>query len=73
MLTAQICQLYPNAVPSTLVCKFFLVYEQWKWPTPVLLTDIQQGGSFDEDGNTKDNNNKKKTSLEKKKKRKGKG
>ncbi|KAI5705570.1 poly(A) polymerase type 3 [Diaphorina citri] len=37
MLVARICQLYPNAAASTLVCKFFLVFSQWKWPQPVLL------------------------------------
>ena len=26
MLTARVCQLYPNASPSTLLQKFFLVY-----------------------------------------------
>jgi poly(A) polymerase len=37
MLVARICQLYPNAVAATLVHKFFYVYSQWEWPTPVLL------------------------------------
>ncbi|XP_046627603.1 poly(A) polymerase type 3 [Neodiprion virginianus] len=37
MLVARTCQLYPNAVPATLVHKFFLVFSQWKWPQPVLL------------------------------------
>ncbi|CAB1343944.1 unnamed protein product [Coregonus sp. 'balchen'] len=31
------CQLYPNAVASTLVHKFFLVFSKWEWPNPVLL------------------------------------
>eukprot|EP01102_Stenamoeba_stenopodia_P017799 TRINITY_DN642_c0_g3_i5.p1 TRINITY_DN642_c0_g3~~TRINITY_DN642_c0_g3_i5.p1 ORF type:complete len:555 (+),score=87.59 TRINITY_DN642_c0_g3_i5:303-1967(+) len=43
LLVARICQLYPRAVPSTLVSRFFRVYEQWKWPTPVLLTPISEG------------------------------
>lgn len=38
LLTARICQLYPNAAPSTLVSRFFRIYEQWKWPNPILLT-----------------------------------
>eukprot|EP01132_Coremiostelium_polycephalum_P010392 gene10392-12763_t len=46
LLTARICQLYPNAAPSTLINKFFKVYEYWKWPTPILLTHIQEGGSL---------------------------
>ena len=36
MLVARTCQLYPNAAPSTLVNKFFLVFTQWwvgKWIT----------------------------------------
>jgi len=40
LLCARICQLYPNALPSTLVSRFFLVYSQWKWPAPVLLKTI---------------------------------
>ncbi|KAF7690477.1 hypothetical protein HF521_012281 [Silurus meridionalis] len=37
MLVARTCQLYPNAVASTLVYKFFLVFSNWEWPNPVLL------------------------------------
>ncbi|XP_075241404.1 poly(A) polymerase beta-like isoform X2 [Convolutriloba macropyga] len=37
MLVARVCQLYPRAAPATLVEKFFLVFNCWKWPTPVLL------------------------------------
>ena len=29
MLVARVCQLYPNAAPSTLVQKFFMVYTNW--------------------------------------------
>uniref|UniRef100_A0A8C2IIR4 polynucleotide adenylyltransferase n=1 Tax=Cyprinus carpio TaxID=7962 RepID=A0A8C2IIR4_CYPCA len=36
MLVARTCQLYPNAVASTLVHKFFLVFSK-EWPNPVLL------------------------------------
>lgn len=43
LLTARICQLYPNALPSTLLSRFFRVYEHWKWPNPVLLTPITEG------------------------------
>jgi len=41
LLVARICQLYPNASPSTLISRFFRVYEMWKWPNPVLLCTIQ--------------------------------
>lgn len=40
MLVARTCQLYPNAAPSTLVEKFFLVFSKWKWPNPVLLKEL---------------------------------
>ncbi|GME75213.1 unnamed protein product [[Candida] boidinii] len=43
MLVARICQLYPNAVGSILVNKFFYIYLQWKWPQPVLLKPIEDG------------------------------
>ncbi|XP_060574227.1 poly(A) polymerase type 3-like isoform X2 [Ruditapes philippinarum] len=41
MLVARVCQLYPNADPSTLVQKFFMVYSTWHWPQPVLLKEFQ--------------------------------
>ncbi|XP_059622959.1 poly(A) polymerase type 3 [Phlebotomus argentipes] len=37
MLVARTCQLYPNAIASTLVHKFFMVFSRWKWPHPILL------------------------------------
>ncbi|KAL1510591.1 hypothetical protein AB1Y20_006892 [Prymnesium parvum] len=40
MLTARVCQLYPNAVPSTLLARFFSTWSQWKFgdvSLPVLL------------------------------------
>lgn len=43
LLTARICQLYPNAAPSTVVSKFFPIYYQWGWPQPVLLKRIDAG------------------------------
>ncbi|KAG8382845.1 hypothetical protein BUALT_Bualt05G0120800 [Buddleja alternifolia] len=43
LLVARICQLYPNALPSMLVCRFFRVYNQWRWPNPVMLCPIQDG------------------------------
>lgn len=29
MLVARTCQLYPNAASSTIVLKFFFVFEKW--------------------------------------------
>lgn len=43
LLVARICQLYPNALPSMLVCRFFRVYTQWRWPNPVMLCAIEEG------------------------------
>jgi poly(A) polymerase len=43
LLVAHICQLYPNAMPSMLVSRFFHVYSQWRWPNPVVLCAIDDG------------------------------
>ncbi|KAL2228543.1 UNVERIFIED_CONTAM: Nuclear poly(A) polymerase 1, partial [Sesamum indicum] len=43
LLIARICQLYPNALPSTLVSKFFWIYNMWRWPIPVMLCPIEEG------------------------------
>ncbi|NXA67344.1 PAPOG polymerase, partial [Mohoua ochrocephala] len=42
MLVARICQLYPNALASTLVNKFFLIFSRWDWPKPVLLKRLEE-------------------------------
>ncbi|RKP21236.1 Poly(A) polymerase PAPalpha [Rozella allomycis CSF55] len=43
LMVARICQLYPNAAPSTIVARFFSIYYQWKWPMPVMLKHIEDG------------------------------
>ncbi|XP_039143012.1 nuclear poly(A) polymerase 1 [Dioscorea cayenensis subsp. rotundata] len=43
LLVARICQLYPNALPSMLVSRFFRVFTQWRWPNPVMLCNIEEG------------------------------
>lgn len=40
ILVARVCQLYPNASPSTLISRFFHFYSIWKWPNPLMLCDI---------------------------------
>jgi poly(A) polymerase len=40
ILAAFTCQLYPNAAPSTLLKKFFEVYKDWDWNTPIALTHL---------------------------------
>jgi len=35
---ALVVQLYPNASPASLLRKFFLVFKNWRWPNPVMLT-----------------------------------
>ncbi|KAH0982507.1 hypothetical protein GBA52_009684 [Prunus armeniaca] len=42
ILVARVCQLYPNAVPSMLVSRFFRVYTQWRWPNPVMLCALEE-------------------------------
>lgn len=42
LLVARICQLYPNALPSMLVSRFFRVFNLWRWPNPVMLCPVQE-------------------------------
>ncbi|KAF0934208.1 hypothetical protein E2562_023463 [Oryza meyeriana var. granulata] len=46
LLVARVCQLYPNAVPSMLVSRFFRVFTQWQWPNPVMLCTIENDGNL---------------------------
>ncbi|KAI8967549.1 Poly(A) polymerase central domain-containing protein [Mycotypha africana] len=43
MLTARICQLYPNACSASIVNRFFSIMSRWKWPQPVLLRPLEDG------------------------------
>lgn len=40
LLTARICQFFPNETPSKLVVRFFMIYDQWKWSRPVYLNEF---------------------------------
>lgn len=42
MLTARICQLFPNLPPSGILQKFFHIYSIWVWKTPIQLTHIPE-------------------------------
>ncbi|SBS85220.1 poly(A) polymerase PAP, putative [Plasmodium ovale] len=42
LLTAKVCQLYPNYNISQLICKFFRVYSIWNWKYPVLIQNIKK-------------------------------
>nr|CAB3264648.1 poly(A) polymerase beta [Phallusia mammillata] len=46
MLVARTCQLYPNAVSSTLIHRFFWVFSQWEWPRPVLLKQPDENNTL---------------------------
>lgn len=43
MMVARICQLYPNATGSLVVARFFHLMKGWRWPTPVMLKNIEDG------------------------------
>ncbi|XP_040903094.1 poly(A) polymerase alpha-like [Toxotes jaculatrix] len=41
ILVARICQLFPNAIASTLVIKFFKICSMWVWSVPVCLREVK--------------------------------
>ncbi|XP_040903448.1 poly(A) polymerase alpha-like [Toxotes jaculatrix] len=41
ILVARICQLFPNAIASTLVIKSFKIYSKWVWSVPVCLREVK--------------------------------
>ena len=42
ILSARVCQMYPNYTPLKICEKFFLVYSRWNWSNPVTLCPITQ-------------------------------
>lgn len=46
ILVAFVCKLYPTAAPSVLLSRFFWLYSQWKWPTPIMLREIERDPSL---------------------------
>ncbi|KAK3036722.1 hypothetical protein RJ639_030546, partial [Escallonia herrerae] len=53
LLVARICQLYPNALPSFLVSRFFKIFKQWRWPNPVMLCPILGRPAWDNRKNSR--------------------
>ena len=41
IMVAFIGQLYPRSSPSALLARFFRVYSNWDWPTPIMLNRIR--------------------------------
>lgn len=41
ILTARICQLYPKALPASLIQRFFKFYSLWKWPLPIKVNNYK--------------------------------
>lgn len=46
ILVAYVCKLYPKAVPSVIISRFFKVYASWQWPTPIMLRAIEKDASL---------------------------
>lgn len=46
ILVAYVCKLYPNAAPSFLLSRFFWLYSQWSWPTPIMLRPIEKDATL---------------------------
>jgi poly(A) polymerase len=42
ILSARVCQMYPNMSPLQVSLKFFLVFSRWNWTNPVTLCPITQ-------------------------------
>jgi len=40
LMLAFVQTLFPLSNPSMLILKFFKVFSQWQWPTPILLEDL---------------------------------
>jgi poly(A) polymerase len=40
ILSARVCQMYPNFTPLQICSKFFLVFSRWNWSNPVTLCPI---------------------------------
>lgn len=43
LLSAFVCQRYPNATPATLVLMFFYELMDWDWPNPIFINTPNQG------------------------------
>ena len=43
MLVARVCQMYPHALGSLIILKFFRIIKDWRWPQPLMLKDRENG------------------------------
>jgi poly(A) polymerase len=46
ILTARVCQWYPNATASVILSRFFYVYSRWNWPSPIYLKTIEENAAL---------------------------
>lgn len=46
ILTARVCQLYPNAAANVIVSRFFTIYLNWNWPNPIYLKPIEENAAL---------------------------
>ena len=44
IMTAFVCQRYPNANVATLIRNFFNLFVQWQWPNPILIAPLESRG-----------------------------
>lgn len=46
ILTARVCQLYPNAAANVILSRFFTIYLTWNWPNPIYLKSIEENAAL---------------------------
>lgn len=46
IMTARVCQLYPNQCAGFILSRFFRVFSNWAWPVPVMLREVEEDASL---------------------------